>query len=309
MRKRTPSAVVGAICLSFAVAGCGTDDGSGGSDTAAASEPQSAAVKALAAELGDTRTKVGETTSVHMRISQEVDGTHTFSIDASSRSVPDNVARMSMTFDPELLSQLKGTRVTEPTVVESIVTPDVMYMNLGPEATAKNGKPWVELNAAEMRNLDVTGQVAQYQKMAEQGSDGQQDPGAQLALLEKSGDIRKVGEEKVGGVATTHYAGTVDVKLLQANNAESMGLEAKDYKQLNDMFDKLGVDEAEIDLWIDADRLPVRQITTIEVTAQGQTADVETTVDFVEWNVPVDVTPPPANDTVSMTELVAQGKA
>lgn len=308
MRKRTPSAVLGAFCLCFALAGCGSDDGSD-SDTAAASEPQSAAVKALAAELGDARTKIGATNSVHMRMSQTIDGTHTFSIDASSRSAPDNVARMTMTFDPELLSQLKGTTVTEPTVVESIVTPNVMYMNLGPDAAAKNGKPWVELDAAEMRGLDATGQVAQYQKMAEQGSDGQQDPAAQLAFLEKSGDIRKVGEEKIDGVATTHYAGTVDVKLLQANNAESLGLEAKDYRQLTDMFDKLGVDKAEIDLWIDAERLPVRQVTTIEVTAQGQTAEVETTVDFVEWNVPVDVTPPPAGDTVTMKELVDQGKA
>ncbi|MCF2528377.1 hypothetical protein [Yinghuangia soli] len=335
MRKHLLGTAVGAMSLALLLAGCsgGSDDpestagsasgtptgeaspapsGTAADSTAAsgssAAKAQSPAVAALAAKLGSSRTKLAAVTSVEMKMTQVIDGQRTFDIDAESRFAPDNVARMTMTYDAKFLSQLRGTRVTEPMSIETLVTPTAMYMNLGPEAAAKNGAPWVKLDAEEMRKADKTGAVEQYQKMAEEGSGGQQDPAAQLALLQKSGDIKEIGEETVGGVKTTHYKGVVDLPLLQANNAASLGLQDKDYKQLSDLFSKMGVREAGIDLWIGADQLPVKQTTTITVKAKGQTAEVATTVEYVKWNVPVDVTPPPAGQTVSITDLIARGK-
>lgn len=303
MRMRTLGTVAAAVCLSVAVTACG-DEKSGDDDGLT----QSADVKALSLKLDGPRTKISQTSSVQIRMSQVVEGTPTFTIDGANRFRPDNVARMTMTFTPEFLSQASGRSVTDPMVTESIVAPNVMYMNLGPDAAAKNGKPWVKLDAAEMAKLDKTGAVQQYQKMAEQGSEGQQDPAAQLALLQKSGDIREIGKETVNGVPATHYAGKVDLKVLQANNAASMGLKEKDFEQLTKTFNQFGVKTADIDLWIGDDQLPVKQTTAITVKAQGQSADVSTSIDYVKWNVDVDVTPPPADQTVSIAELQAQGK-
>lgn len=302
MRKRTLGTVVAAVGLSFLFTACGEEKSGGDGLT------QSAEVKALSLELDGPRTKISQTSSVRMRLSQVIDGTSTFTLEGETRFRPDNVARMTMTFTPEFLSQAGGRMVAAPLITESIVTPSVMYMNLGPEAAAKNGEPWVKLDPAEMAKVDKTGAVQQYQKMAEQGSEGQQDPVAHLALLQKSGDIREIGKETVNGKPTTHYAGTVDLKVLQANNAAGMGLKEKDFEQLNKTFKQFGVKTADIDLWIGGDQLPVKQTTGITVKAQGQSADVTTTVEYLGWNVDVDVTPPPADQTVSIADLAAQGK-
>ncbi|MFE2219651.1 hypothetical protein ACFW93_48125 [Streptomyces canus] len=117
-------------------------------------------------------------------------------------------------------------------------------------------------------------------------------------------DVRKVGEETVNGVSTTHYRVDLDLsKLGEGDSAQERKLRAQ-----------LG-DDVAVDLWIDEDGLTRRQQIrmTVKDTAQtggagtsAQQARAKVVMDFSGFGTEVDVAAPPSADTVDVTDKVSR---
>ncbi|MEU1085330.1 LppX_LprAFG lipoprotein [Streptomyces sp. NPDC005576] len=171
---------------------------------------------------------------------------------------------------------------------------DAYYMNMGDAfASALGGKHWLRYAYADLAALTgASGEAAQNQIKNSTPQEG-------VKALLASGDVKKVGEEDVRGVATTHYSGVVDVAAL---TAKSGGLDADQLQELKDQLDKAGLKTETVDVWVDKDDLLVKK------TERGESAAgaVNTTIFYSDYGTPVSVRPPAAGDTADFKEIAGQ---
>ncbi|MEO3785842.1 LppX_LprAFG lipoprotein [Actinocorallia sp. B10E7] len=141
-----------------------------------------------------------------------------------------------------------------------------------------SGKPWMKITLGEAANAvgfnpnDLLKQVDQA------------DPGKLSRILSSSTDVKKVGSEKIDGVETTHYQGTVDVKKSMTEYDPELRATAE---QLSNGSEKLG-----FDIWVDGEQLPRKVITKV-TTSEAKQFNV--TVVFRDYGKPVSVAAPPAD--------------
>jgi hypothetical protein len=102
-------------------------------------------------------------------------------------------------------------------------------------------------------------------------------------------DVEERGKTEIDGVSVTHYAGTVDLEAALEKAGEDLADHADLLKQSPVM---------PIECWIDDEGKPVRIKTGMTVDG----SKVVMTVDNLELDVPVDVDPPPADETISADE-------
>ncbi|OKI01936.1 hypothetical protein A6A06_12475 [Streptomyces sp. CB02923] len=151
------------------------------------------------------------------------------------------------------------------------------------------GKSWLKVDLKKL--LAQSGSSAQYE-----------DPTASFNYTKgiSDKDVTKVGSETVDGTATTHYKVSVDVAELAKGNEQ----------QAKQLRAQLG-DRLPLDIWLDGQGR-VRQ-EKVEVAPKGgkqgssgaRTA-VSTTLKFSDFGTDVNVTAPPAEDTVDITAKAAQ---
>ena len=198
----------------------------------------------------------------------------------------DNPA-MSMTMDmPE-----EAVEPGESTRMEMRLLDNVMYMNMGEDFPgAEPGKPWLRMDLkalGEAGGQDLTGLMDK--------SLGAQDPSAQIALLQRAGDLREVGKETVNGVKATRYSGTVDLTKLAELTAESLELTDDQLKDFREMVQEEGAPTTTVvDVWIGKDKLPTRMTMRFQDPEAGT---ITMTCDYTGWGEPVDVVAPPAAQT------------
>ena len=150
---------------------------------------------------------------------------------------------------------------------------DVLYVRVPPGRPATQGKSWVAVPA------DSSGTV------------GSQNPQEFLQVLAGARDVEEVGEEDVNGISTTHYALTLDPKVLAevaAKNPSASSLPPGVLDQLKDV---------QADVWIDDDNLPRR----LRVDAKVQSVTVKSAFEFHDYGKPVDVAAPLADDVLQLT--------
>ena len=125
----------------------------------------------------------------------------------------------------------------------------------------------------------------------------QVDPAESLSVLRDVADVTEVGRETLEGVETTHYSGELDLRAtLEASGVDPAMLEGA-----------AGVDldqPVPVDVWIDEDGLVRRYETSMEVSGTTTT----TTFEVLEYGVDVEITAPPADETVAFDQLVPQGQ-
>ncbi|MET8176604.1 hypothetical protein [Streptomyces clavifer] len=171
---------------------------------------------------------------------------------------------------------------------------DEYYANMG-DAFAANvgGKHWIRYGYADLAELaGASGEVMREQM---QNSTPQQGVNALLA----SGDVKKVGQEDVRGVATTHYSGTVDVAELTAENSALDAGQLADFKK---QLEQLGITTETVDIWVDQDNLLVKK------TERGETktGELNSTVFYSDYGTAVTVEKPSAGDTVDFKDILKQ---
>jgi hypothetical protein len=142
------------------------------------------------------------------------------------------------------------------------------------------GKTWVTVDLQKIGSklgVDV-GQLAQTS------------PTDVLPALRKAGSVKKLGTATIDGVQTTHYQAVVDPKKLPGGSA----------------LKSVQVSPFPIDAWIGTSDGLLRRLTLSETaSAGGQSAATRWTMDFSNYGERVDVTAPPASETLDLTGAAA----
>jgi hypothetical protein len=192
--------------------------------------------------------------------------------------------RMSMSFPVPALGSLQ---------TEALFDGSTLYMKL-PDALAQRiplGKPWMKIDVAALAKSSGL-------HLNQLSSPSQGNPADFLRALKAVGSSRKVGGENIGGVPTTHYSATIDPKkaLDQIPDKQSAGA-------LKQMLGTSGLGSIPIDVWVDRAGRVRRE--SMKFDAAGTSMDM--TISFTRFGVPVDTTPPPADQVMDAGALLGGG--
>jgi hypothetical protein len=199
--------------------------------------------------------------------------------------------RGRLTFD---MSQLPGGEGE----MEQVFDRYVLWMRAPAfEQGLPEGKEWVKIDM--QRAWDELG--IDMSQMPQAGND----PSKMLEYLRASGDVEDEGEEKVRGVAATHYSATTDLREYPELVPESERDAARE--TVERLIDLGGAAEFPVDVWID-DRDLIRRMRVelpMEIAGAGK---LEMAIDYelYDFGIPVDVAPPPEGEVADITELAAE---
>lgn len=110
-------------------------------------------------------------------------------------------------------------------------------------------------------------------------------PSEFVEFLRDSGDVDKEGAEEIRGQQTTHFSGPLDIRKI----AEAGGSELVQRLNQRPHVEEM---ETKIDIWVGENGLPARMEFEVKPPG-GQDGSLKMTSDIVEYNVEVDVEPPP----------------
>ena len=178
------------------------------------------------------------------------------------------------------------------TSMEARYLPDAYYAKMGDKfAEQSGGKHWIMYAYDDL--ADLAGGSGAYMKDQMQNTT----PNQSVKLLLASGDVKKVGEEKVRGENTTHYSGTVDVADLAG---ESSNLTADQLADMKRQLEQAGVTTETIDIWVDDEDLLVKKVEKGELA----TGSMSSTAFYSDYGVKVSTEEPPAGDTADFKDLM-----
>lgn len=282
-RATSRSLAVVVAALSVVAVGCGVTDGTGG--------------EAVSAALGGplSARQVEEAAETTAAVSSEKVWVEVRTTDADGEDVATITAEGA--FDAEALRGTLTTRLdggsgmlADLVELEAIYDGDTAYVRSGAMEMFTDGKPWVKVQADEL--VDAASSF---------GGSLQSDPGAFLDLLtDVGGPVEELGDEVVRGVPTRHVA--AEVVPAEALDA----LEGERADQLRGKLDDLGVslDDVQpipVEAWIDADGYVRRLQVTVDLggltdaDAEGAGATVTQTIELYDFDQPVDIELPPAD--------------
>lgn len=181
--------------------------------------------------------------------------------------------------------------------MEIRLTGDGMYLNGGAEAAKEmDGKSWIKFPVSALGHTGEDG-ADPLGGLSSQTNKNPTDDSASLAL---SHDLKRVGTQTIGGVVTTHYAGTVTLddmrKSLRGVDAETRKRREKSLKSYQDM----GIGKLTMDMWIDKDDHTKR----FRIRGATDKGALDTTITFLSFNKPVTVKAPPASDVLDLGDLM-----
>jgi len=178
-----------------------------------------------------------------------------------------------------------------------------MYLG-GGESAAKemDGKHWMKFDLSGMAKRKDGSPGFDASRFSDQAN---QNPAQESTFLTGSKDVKKVGTEKVEGVQTTHYQGTVTLDALRESlkNKDKATRERRE-KSLK-QYEDLGIDKLTMDMWIDGDD-HTKQFRT-RATADKGPFDV--TITFLDLNKPVTIKAPAANDTIDLAQMLKDNQS
>ena len=284
---RRVSLSIAAVTVLSGVASCSSSDSSGKGDRASGKgathvSPIAALRTAEKSTDGADSAKVESTTTVGSLMSMKTDGvlgwadglTGALTITYTGGTTADTMRRL-------------GT-----TSMEARYLPDAFYAKMGEKfAEQAGGKHWIRYGYADLAG--VGGSSGAYLRDQMQNTT----PNQSVKFLLASGDVKKVGTEKVRGVDTTHYSGTVDVTDLARKNSN---LTASQLAGLKKQLTQAGVSTESVDIWVNDQDLLVKKVEKGRMTAGEYTQ----TAYYSDYGVKVSATKPPASDTEDFKQLM-----
>ncbi|MDK1347964.1 DUF1396 domain-containing protein [Streptomyces sp. 378] len=267
MKKSKPAVGLGALLLAAGAVGCGAEK-----------SPEMTPAAAVAKAAKNTE----DITSLQYRMKGSVPESGRVEGEASMRLKPTIAMSMKMKAPDQ------GAESVEIRLVDK-----AMYLGGGAEmAKEMDGKRWLKFDLSgsdAAKDLDRMGSTSQ----------AEQNPAAQSTFLTGAKDVKKVGSEKVDGVETTRYSGTVTLDDLRASlkddKAETREQREKSIKQ----YEKLGVDKFTMDMWVDGED----HTKQFRMKGQADKGPLDMTITFLDYNEPVTVTAPPAKDVADLGEM------
>lgn len=284
MYRKIAVAALGGVLL------CGTAACSGSSDTgsgksadggkSAASRPVEVSPAAAVKRAADNNEKV---TSMSYTMKGKVPGEGAIEGEASMSMKP-------LALQMRMSGEFGGKKAD----VEIRLFSDGMYLNAGKEAAAEmNGKTWMKFPTEALSE-------GKDSPLGGLGSQADQNPAAESASLTAADDLKKVGEENVDGVRTTHYTGTLVLADLRKGLAGEDAATKKNREKSLKAYEAMGLDKLTMDMWVDGnDR--TKQFRTRGTAEKGP---LDMTIKFLDYNKPVEVKTPPASETVDLAELM-----
>ena len=284
-------AALGAAALALtAFTACGDDDGDGkaaGRKGGNAGQPVDVTP---AAAVRKATEKAEDFTSLEYRMAGEVPGEGTME-GTGALSMDPPAMQMKMTVD--------GATADESGEVEIRLVDDAMYMNAGPEAAAEmDGKTWLKIGMSD-------GEAGGGENPLLELKQADDNPAEEAQMMNAAEDLERVGEEKVEGVQTTRYTGTVTLDDLRA---DLKGKDAKTKKDRQEQIDEMaeqGFDEFTMDMWIDGED----HTKQFRMQAETKEGPLDTTMTFLSYNEPVTVEVPPASETADMDAMMKEADA
>lgn len=182
----------------------------------------------------------------------------------------------------EIASPAFGSQPTQ-----AVLVGQVFYFK-GLAGLSLPGKPWIKIDLSKVASAG--GVAGQLQSL---------DPNSYLVQLKGvTGEVKKVGKEKVRGDNTTHYSFTVDLdKAAQlAPAAQKAGIEAAAKTVVNK--------QEPTEVWLDSKGRVRRLKQTVEIASGALTGTTNLTLDYFDFGTKVDATPPPNDQTADFTQLV-----
>ena len=279
MRRR--SVLVMAAGLLLVLGACSGDDPSGGASNGGSSsnggspEEVISAAASATEEAGTARIESEQITSAQ---GQELTTTLEGTVDLASGD-SDSTLELSLPGQETQSSQL-------------ITKDSIAYIESGAFPGAPTDAEWISID------FEAVGDQMGINLEA-----FRQNGAGQLAYLSEVADIEEVGTETVRDAETTHYRFVTDLTALAENGPEEL---RSSYEQLMQIT---GTEEIPTQVWIDGDNLVRRIVTDFEIEQQGQQISQQSTIEYYEFGIEVDVQPPPESDTVDITELGGGGGA
>jgi hypothetical protein len=229
--RRTSVALSAAVAL-LALAACSSGSPKASSASAsggtAAPAPSASVTAVNAAALVQQASKAtGALKSAHLHVTSVLAG-KTSVIDGDVSYHP---VELSMSVDPG-----SGQKI------EERLLHDTMYIKI---PGAPSGKPWASISLKQISQVSGLDLSSLLDNTSSEQS---------VQLLTTSGDVKRVGTETVGGVPTTHLSGTVDLQKAYAQ------LPKATQKTLTSMVKSLKVKNEHIDLWVNAQQIPVKVV-------------------------------------------------
>jgi LppX_LprAFG lipoprotein len=278
------TAVFIALLLLLAAAACG---GGGGSTAqaptgteAASTSPSSSAAQAVA-EAG-VKTRAAE--SARIAFTGTISGGAANGTFSGEGEFSGRQGRMTMDMSGLAGGQIAGR-------MEMIFDELVFYMKF-PEEIAQGmpgDKNWIKFDLSQLGEQEG---IDFQQLMQLSGTD----PSQSLdLLLAASDDFHEVGEDEIRGVPTTQYAGTIDLEKV----ADQAPPEAREtYQRLLEVSEQTKVP---VEVWIDEDGL-TRRIRYEQTMPDRSTMNL--TQEYYDFGVEVDVSPPPDDEVLDVTDLM-----
>nr|WP_234382034.1 hypothetical protein [Streptomyces dysideae] len=178
------------------------------------------------------------------------------------------------------------------TSMEARYLPDAYYARMGDAFAEKtDGKHWIRYAYDDLE--DLGGGSGAYLKDQMRNTT----PNQSVNLLLASGDVRRIGEERVRGERTTHYSGTVDVADLTAENSD---LDQNRLADLREQLTQAGVTTQTVDIWVNDRDLLVKKVEKGEMA----TGELTQTAYYSDYGVRASARKPPAGDTEDFRNLL-----
>ncbi|MFF6875479.1 MULTISPECIES: DUF1396 domain-containing protein [unclassified Streptomyces] len=268
MRTSIPAAGLGALLLAAGAVGCGSEE-----------SPEMTPAAAVAKAAKNTE----DITSLQYRMKGTVPESGRVTGEASMRLKPTIAMSMKMQAPDQAAGESVEIRLVD----------KAMYLGGGAEmAKEMDGKRWLKFDLSgsdAAKDLDKMGSTSQ----------AEQNPAAESTFLTGAKDVKKVGSEKVDGVETTHYSGTVTLADLRASLKDSKAETRKQREKSIKQYEKLGVDKLTMDMWVDGED----HTKQFRMKGQADKGPMDMTITFLDYNKPVTVKAPPAGEVADLGEM------
>ena len=170
-------------------------------------------------------------------------------------------------------------------------------------------KPWLKIDQNALYKKSYGASLSQMQSNTQSGS------ADQLEYLKGvGGPVKKVGQQKIRGVLTTHYQATVDLDKDAADQSRKV---KQAYGKIKD---RLGVGKVPTEVWIDHDKR-IRRLkmtflapdaskpsggSTSTGAGTNRSGRMVLTEDYYDFGVDVNVKRPPADQTLDFTRMASK---
>lgn len=119
-------------------------------------------------------------------------------------------------------------------------------------------------------------------------------PSEFVEFLRGSEGIEEVGTEEIRGKQTTHFRGPIDLEKLAEESGPDIVQELRKSPEAKDM-------KFIADVWVDEEGLPARL--NMEISHPDASGSLKMSSELLEYDVPLDVEAPPAEDVADPGEL------